>query len=343
MFKKVLLAFALTAISSAALAQNDAPNFVIFPNVNTEYLMSINASQVLATDNKVINLVKQTLKITPDSPYRNIKIRMIYDAHHQVKSLIVYLLSTTYKSFDLVRIDLNANFTVANVIKHYELQDQDLMQTPAYAHKHVPVCPDEKVQFVIGNNFYHDESVNKEVLKVFEMAKNHGYNPVLMNVNDSSTQQPTIEAYENWLSCPNVKGFYNEAHGWSRGIVLSDGDFTYSIIKADLIGKFKDKVILFDSCETFHNPLLASVIDEDKGNAAQYVAGIISLPFGASERTASCFWAQAFDHGDLHREMLNACSAKHGLQLDGYGIGGHGDNHLLQATVDTTTQEPTTA
>ena len=66
-----------------------------------------------------------------------------------------------------------------------------------------------------------------------------------------------------------------------------------------------------------------------KGNAQQYIAGIISLPFGPSERTASCFWALAFNHQELNRTMLNDCSVKNDLQVDGYGIGGNGDKYLL--------------
>jgi hypothetical protein len=72
--------------------------------------------------------------------------------------------------------------------------------------------------------------------------------------------------------------------------------------------------------------------DAAKGNSQQYVAGIIYLPFGASERTASCFWAEAFNHKDLNRDMLTDCSIKNDLDPEGFGITGNGDNHLNPAS-----------
>lgn len=319
-------------ISSSYANNNNSPNFVLLPNINTQYIMHTNAAEAVTIENQAIELVKKTLNINSTSPYKTVRISLQYNSKQQVDALIVYLLSSKYKSFDLVRINLNSDFTVASVIKNYQLQKTDLMQTPAYAEKHHAVCPDTNVHFVIGNNFYYDESVEKEVQKVYQMAKDHGYNPVLMDVNISNGPQPTIQAYEDWMSCPNVKGFYNESHGWEQGILLSDGDFSYELIERDLINQLSNKVTLFDSCETFHDPLLSSVMDAKKGNAQQYVAGIISLPFGPSERTASCFWALAFDSKELNRNMLNECSIQNDLQVDGFGIGGNGDNHLGMAS-----------
>ena len=332
MLKKLLIGFILSTFFTSGFAAGLEPKFIVLPNVNTEQLMLQNPDNTLALEAKAIEVVKKTLNINQASPYKAIRISLQYNKAQTVKSLIVYLLSSKYKSFKLVKINLNPDFNVLSVIKNYRLTKADLMQTPAYAHHYQPYCPDASVQFVIGNNFYGDASVELEVQKTYQLAKEHGYNPMLMDVNIPNGPQPTIEAYENWMSCPNVKAFYNEAHGWEEGIVLSDGDFTYSLIDSHLVNALNNKVTLFDSCETFHNPLLDSVMNIKKGNAQQYVAGIISLPFGASERTATCFWRIAFDHGSLTREMLNKCSKANHLQIDGYGIGGNYDNHLTPAS-----------
>lgn len=332
MFKKIAAVFMLScAVASAVYANSEGPNFVILPNVKTQYLMSVNAERTVSVENRAIELVKQTLNITPSSPYSTVRIRMIYNDHNQVEALIVYLLSSRYKSFELYRINLTSQFTVESVINNYKLQDVDQSQTPGYRASFKPKCPDKTVQFVIGNNFTGDESVETEVQKVYQLAKSNGYKPVLMDTNNSDGPQPTIQAYENWLSCPNVKGFYNESHGSEEGILLTDGDFTYDLVNKDLVSKLNGKVVLFDSCVTFHNPLLASMTDAASGNAQQYIAGLIYLPFGASERTASCFWAEAFNHQDLNADMLADCSNKNGLDPKGFGITGNGDNHLTPA------------
>lgn len=333
MFKKIVLAFLLSTLGSTSFAMSGQPDFILLPNTISNYWMSNNAEQAVAIQNQAIETVKKTLNITSASPYKAVRIRIIYNDKNSPQALIVYLLSSKFKSMDMVRINLADNFVVTSVERNYELQTSDLSQSPHYTSKSEPKCPDETVQFVIGNNFTHDASVEKEVQKVYQMAKDHGYNPFLMDTNDPKAAQPTVQAYENWLSCPNLKGFYNESHGATWGIVLSDDDFTYKHVNKNLINKLNHEVILFDSCVTFHDPLLSTMINADKGNAQQYVAGIINLPFGASERTASCFWEQAFNHQDLHTDMLAECSRKHGLTEKGFGIGGSGDNHLTPAQV----------
>lgn len=331
MAKKLFFVVFFSLLFSSAFAMSDGPNFVLLPNIKTKYLMSVNATKAVTMESKAIELVKNTLNITAASPYKTVRIRFIYNDQNEVAALIVYLLSNQYKSFELVRINLNSNFTVASVIKDYQLTTQDLQQSPNYAYKFTPQCPDSSVQFVIGNNFDGDASVEKEVQKVYQLAKDKGYNPVLLNINNPSGPQPTVKAYENWLSCPNLKGFYNESHGWEAGIVLSDDEFMYTRVDRELTKKLTKKFILFDSCLTFHNPLLGAVTETKRGNAQQYIAGFISLPFGASERTATCIWTAAFQHQELNQKMIGDCAVQNRLQIDGYKIASNGDNHLPPA------------
>lgn len=321
MLKRISVGIIFSALISVSFAATHTPNFVLLPNINKK----------INKDNQLIELVKRTLNITPASPYKTVRIRMIYNHQKQIESLIVYLLSNKYKSVELVRINLSSDFNVTSIIKNYQLIPEDLSQSPHYAHKMTPTCPDESVQFVIGNNFYDDTSVEEEVQKVYEMAKMKGYHPYLMDVNNSAGPHPTVQEYENWLSCPNVKGFYNESHGWNEGIVLTDDDFVYSLIDQDLINKMKYDVILFDSCLTFRDPLLSSMTNPDSGDTQQYIAGYISLPFGPSEKTAACIWTEAFNHQALNQKMIEDCAIQNDLKPDGFKIKGNGDNHLEPA------------
>lgn len=331
MFKKIFILSMLFTLSMSVFGMAKEPNFVLLPNIKTKYLMSVDATKAIKIESQAIELVKNTLNITQASPYRTVRIRFIYNDLNNVKALIVYLLSSVNKSLELVRINLNENFIVASVVHDYELQREDLSQSPNYAYKLNAKCPDETVQFVIGNNFDGDASVEKEVQKIYQLAKEKGYKPFLMNINDSSGPQPTVQAYENWFQCPNVKGFYNESHGWSAGIVLADDEFMYTRVDRELTNKLNHEVILFDSCLTFHNPLLAAVTDVRRGNAQQYIAGFISLPFGASERTASCIWKSAFNHQELNQKMLSECAVQNRLQIDGFKIDGAGEKYLAHA------------
>jgi hypothetical protein len=330
--KNWIIGFTLSAISSATFAMNSAPNFVLLPNVKTQHLMLTNAIRAVSIENQAIELVKETLKITDNSPYKTIRIRFVYDNHAQPQALIVALLSTQTKNVEFVRIDLNNQFIATSVLRHYKLTPADVAESPAYARKALPHCLDESVQFVIGNNFTGDNSVEKEVQKVYQLAKNKGYNPILMDTNNSAGPQPTVESYENWLSCPNVKGFYNESHGFNQGIVLSDDDFLYTVVDNDLVEKMKQDVVLFDSCDTFQDPLLSAMTKVNEGDSQDYIAGIIPLPFGSSERTAACIWENAFAHEPLTQKLIEVCANKFGLEPDAFRITGNGDTHLRPAS-----------
>lgn len=319
--------------SLSSIASPQSPTFDFLPNVKTSQLMAMNAEQVMLNQEKAIALVKETLNITHASPYRAIRIRFIYDDQNQIQALNVYLLSSHYKSFEIIRINLKNNFTVASVINSYQLSQADLLQMPSYASKKELTCPDQNVQFVIGNNFSGDASVQKEVEYVYQIAKSFGYNPVLLNINNPKDPQPTVEAYEAWMSCPQVKGFYNESHGSATGIMLADDHLTFAHINRDLVLKFSRDVLLFDSCSTFNNPLLASVTQALKGNAQRYMAGIVPLPFGPSEKTASCIWKEAMDSQVLNQRLISACANKNGLDPLAFRIKGNGAPRLRKASI----------
>lgn len=323
MLKKSVLFIFLIFLTSITFATQ----FSILPNVKTQYLLATNAALAISDENNAIETVKNNLDI---QPYKTIRIRLIYNNANQISALIVYLLSAQYKSVELVRINL-LDWKVISIEKNYQIQDADFNQSPAYLSDRKPQCPDETVQFVIGNNFNGDESVETEVQRVYQAAKAKGYNPYMMNVNNEQGPQPTVQAYEDWLSCKNVKGFYNESHGYEQGIVLTDDDFTYRNVNKKLVNKLNHEVILFDSCLTFHDPLLNAMLGANNGDSQQYVAGIISLPFGASERTARCFWLNALDQKMLSADMLKECARVNGLDLKGYGIDGNGSQYLGQA------------
>src|SRR4029079_953173 len=118
MMKKFFASFILSIIVTSVFA---SPNFVILPNVNNTYLMATNANVAIDNETKAIELVKTTLNISDKSPYKSIRIRMIYNAQNQIDALIVYLLSMQYKSVELTRINVDSNWHVVSIINHYHL------------------------------------------------------------------------------------------------------------------------------------------------------------------------------------------------------------------------------
>lgn len=318
--------------SAAASICVASPSYTLLPNIHNQYLMATSATSGIAAQSKALQITKQTLGLNDSSPYRNVRIRTEYNSDNQLNALIVYLLNDNVKGADITRINLNNQQQVTSVIDHYRVTPDDLKQSPNYATKYTPHCPNPNVQFVIGNNFTYDQSVQKEVQKVYNAAKQAGYNPFLMTTNNPDGPQPTVHAYEDWMSCKNVKGFYNESHGGTEEILLSDGDFMYSTVDSDLQEQLKNKVVLFDSCSTFNDPLLSSMTKQGEGDSQQYIAGIIPLPFGASERTASCFWLAGINqHAELTQNLIETCADSVGLERDAFRIAGNGTDFLTPA------------
>lgn len=320
-----LAAMSCAAVSVTAMA---SPSYTLLPNVKTQYLMTTQAIKGLQQQSNAIQITQKALDLNASSPYKNVRIRTIYNDNNQLKSIIAYLLSDKVKGATIMRINLNNAEQVTSVVDNYRVTLADLKQSPNYATKYAPVCPNPKVQFVIGNNFTGDASVKKEVQKVYKAAKAAGYNPYLMSTNNPDGPQPTVHAYENWMSCKNVKGFYNESHGADTEILLSDGDFTYSTVDSDLVDKLQKKVVLLDSCDTFNDPLLSAMTSKTEGDSQQYIAGIVPLPFGSSERTASCFWLAAIKQQPLNQQLIENCAKAANLDLDAFRIQGDGAMRL---------------
>jgi hypothetical protein len=330
MRKKIFISLLLT-LSSVSYGAQHAPIFDFLPNIKTAQLKTANAALLATHEGQATALVKKTLHISPNSPYTAIRIRFLYDLQNQPQALLVYLLSSQFKSLEITKINLTPQFTANSVIRNYQPTANDLSQSPSYVKKSKYVCPNDQVQFVIGNNFKGDESVESQVLYVFMVATRKGYHPALMDTNNPYSPKPTVEAYKNWMSCPNVKGFYNESHGSILGIMLEDDMLVASEIEDELKGKLKQDVTLFDSCSTFNDPLLSAMINADKANAQQYMAGIVPLPFGPSEKTAACFWQAALNNAVMNKNLVEHCAKKSGLNPSAFRITDKTEKHLRPA------------
>ena len=95
----------------------------------------------------------------------------------------------------------------------------------------------------------------------------------LAKTTDDAKQTPqskaTVENYENYLMCPQLKGFYNVGHGANNDILLTDGVLTKNYFITYRNTK-KHTVILFNSCDTFNDPLKDSIINFAR--AQKYIA-----------------------------------------------------------------------
>lgn len=272
-----------------------------------------NAKLSPALSSEIANIVKKNVDLSGD--IQKAKVQVIYK-DNKPSYLLVYLLSSKNYSLTITKIELNAKFKSTSVIKNYRLQKQDLQQQP----KKFSACPNEAVNFVSGTPADEIPTAKAVIEQVTTMATENGYTAAKMLGDEAS-----VENYIGWLSCPNLKGFYNVGHGNDSGILLADGFLSHEVFKTELNAKLAARtVVLFNSCEVVNDPLKSSITED--ANAQKYAGGITTLWIGPSEKASQCFWAEAFKHQEMS-PALAYCAEKHD-PTDVWGIEGHGADVL---------------
>ncbi|MDF1797300.1 MAG: hypothetical protein P1U63_12260 [Coxiellaceae bacterium] len=311
--QKQWIAGATLALSVTTALAN--PSITLMGNAKGTYSVPLS---------NITQLIKQNIDTSANSPYAAIKIQPIYNHNGKINYLLAYLPSKTNYSFSITRINLNqthgTQYTAGNVINNYHLSTADWQQQPRT--KSLGVCPDKNVEFVAATSVPQYPTAKEYVEKVFDDAVSHGYKSVKLEGDEAS-----VGAYENYLSCPNLKGFFNIGHGGPSGIMLSDGmlgSYQFSQMHKELHEK---AVILLNSCEVFNDPLKSAVLNGS--DPQKYAGGISTLGIGTSEPASACFWDHAFNGKPL-TDWLNKCATTIDAN-DTWGIGGLGGNTLSQA------------
>ncbi|MDF1654669.1 MAG: hypothetical protein P1U34_06100 [Coxiellaceae bacterium] len=312
MQKQLIVGASLALGITTALAN---PSITLMGNAKGTYSIPLS---------NITQLVKKNIDTSANSPYAAIKVQPIYTAGSKIDYLLVYLPSKTNYSFTVTRINLNATkgsqYTAGGVVNNYHLTQADWQQQPRT--KSLGVCPDKSVEFVAATSVPQYPTAKQYVEKVFDNAVSHGYKSVKLEGDEAS-----VEGYENYLACPNLKGFYNIGHGASSGILLSDGmlgSHQFSQMHKEL---HERAVVVLNSCEVFNDPLKSAVLNGS--DPQKYAGGISTLGIGTSEPASACFWDHAFNGKPL-TTWLNKCATTIDSN-DTWGIGGLGSNTLNKA------------
>lgn len=269
----------------------------------------------------ITNIIKQTLDTSNNTTYAAIQVQPIYNKAGHMDHLLAYLPSKKDYSVTVTRINLKQNqngYSAGQVTPNYRLTQQDWQQQPnAKASK----CPDPSVEFVAATPVPDYPTAKQYVDQVYQDASQHGYKSVELLGSDAS-----VSNYQNYLSCPKLKGFFSIGHGSPNGILLFDGD-----LGADQFSQMNKElkehaVVLLNSCEVFNDPMKSDVIDGS--DPQKYAGGISTLLIGTSEPASACFWSHAFD-GKPMSQWLNSCATKIDPN-DTWGIGGNGTDTLAK-------------
>ena len=238
---------------------------------------SLLGSESLQED-KVVSIVTEELGLSSAAtPYLKAKVRVLYSEAGEADSLIVYLPHKDTYLFETAKIELGENYSVVSVEKDYVEQEGDFSQEGAtYA-----TCPDDTVQIVVSSCCTEFPSSVAAVNNSYNAAVAAGYETVKLLGSQENTT-----AIKNWLSCPNLIYWGRVGHGNSSGILLDDASLTTSNYWNGMAGELPGKILYFNSCQVFNNPLKTSIFNT---GVAKFIGGICSLWVGTSEPVWQCW------------------------------------------------------
>lgn len=188
-------------------------------------------------------------------------------------------------------------------------------------------CPDNNIQFVVISAYPHVGSVNEAIRLVSEAANKKYKTMTLLDENIDA------KIYKNWLSCPNLKGFYSISHGLRDGIVVGKGDFIgYEFFrKKQFNNLYKDTIVIMNACQSYNYPfgtqlmygnaMYNSTYNKSPGpNAYEYVGGHTNLLMDVSELSSACLMVKALEGGKIDYDTLKLCIGSQDMHYQNFGI-----------------------
>ena len=168
------------------------------------------------------------------------------------------------------------------------------------------------VAFEFGTPVPEIPTAKAAVEAAYRIAIKAGYKAVKLLGKDAS-----VANYQKYLG-GHLKAFGNVGHGYTGGIVLSDGNLTSAWFSKPKVS-LKPEVVYFNSCQTFNPPLLPAIV---KAGARTFVGGKVNLLIGPSEKVFRCFWLNVLTKASKMGPTLKKCESDNYPSAGAHGITG---------------------
>lgn len=309
--KKNLLALSLLTTSLLS-SQVMADPIVVFKD-------ALNKKQVLSASSlpqAVSNVIKEFETKQPDL-YKIVVYR--FDEYY-----VLHLLSGKYWQVAKVRVDIDTAGKVT-IIEPYMGSHKE--NTTLLSQDDEPVCPNDKIEVVAISAYPGVGDVDKSLDAVYQMASTKYKSIKILDANADG------QTYKNWLSCPNLKGFYTIGHGNNEGIMVGKGDFiSYEFFKDEKFNrKYQKTTLVFNSCDVFNAPLGPQLVFGNNSQrigylmkpgpkAYEYVGGYIGLLIGSSEDISACFMSKAMTGVKMDYNLLKNCVGLYNFHYQDFAL-----------------------
>jgi hypothetical protein len=253
-------------------------------------------------------------KVLPEMgvEYHSVRVKVKRKPDHTPDYLIAYMLRKDTYTADVVKIEIDANYQVLNAIRDYddsgEEEDEDedegeqYGQVTAYAPNFVVATPEDGIPTAVA-------AVNH----IHNQATSAGLNSV--KLLGAAANRANYKAYLK----TDLKGFVNIGHGFTGGIVLSDGTLGAGWFNGLIGNPLSPAVVYFNSCQVFNSPLQPAVM---QAGARSYIGGIINLYIGPSEKVCMCFWERSIKTLSGMLQILKKCEKEKYPTQGAHGFSG---------------------
>ena len=294
-------------------------------NVKVEIFRTAVKATYTATETKQIQkAVMDTLLLTSMEPYFKVNVVVKHHRDGKPEALIVYMLRAHTYTADVVRLDVDAQYKVRSIERSYvdevdefadmppleEIAKLDIKAKSAIGGLKPGMLP----EMVFGTPVPEIATAKAGVETAYSIATSAGYRALKLFGKDAN-----LANYKFCLSLMHLKAFGSIGHGYTGGIVLSDGNLTAQWFASLPRNALQPEVIYFNSCQTFNPPLLPSIMNE---GARTFVGGKVNILISPSEEVFMCFWNAILKNQEWMGPALVACEKARYPIANAHGIAG---------------------
>ena len=266
----------------------------------------------LRDEGQIAYSIRENVLPTIGIEYHSVSVKVKRKADQSPDHLIAYMLRKDTYTADVVKIEIDENFQVQNVIKNYddsveeeegkEEEEEGYYGEAEYA-----------VDFVAATPVPEISSAKKAVDDLYTMATAAG-----LTAKKLLGPAASVANYKHYLKS-DLKAFVNIGHGYTGGIVLADSTLTAGWFNSLSGGPLKPAVVYFNSCQVFNPPLQPAVMH---AGARTFIGGIVNLLIGPSEEVCKCFWSRSLTSPRRMGNNLKQCEKAKYPSQGAHGISG---------------------
>lgn len=282
--------------------------------VEVQVLPTVERATYAAADRRRIQkVIRDSLLLPSMETYHRVQVLVHHRRDGSPDTLIATMLCAYTYTADIVRVNVDSDYGVRSTAP-YEPGDEDSLAPPPEAVSTVEKSTRAtSPQIVISTPVPEIPTAKKAVEYACSVATKAGYKVVKLLGKDAS-----VANYRKYLTA-HLKAFGNIGHGYTGGIVLSDGNLTSSWFAGLPKKALWPEVIYFNSCQVFNPPLLPAIT---RAGARTFIGGKVNLLIGPSEEVFKCFWTKVLKDRKKMGDSLIACEKQHYPRPGSHGITG---------------------